>query len=207
MIGARFGRWTVIDTLQTSKWLCRCDCGTERMVAKRDLKRGHSSSCGCLKREMAPFFHRKHGHGRPKAQTPTYKSWSEMIARCSNPKSKIYRYYGGRGIAVCERWRSFENFLADMGERPPERSLDRIDTNGNYEPKNCRWATKVQQMRNMRSNHLIEYHGEMLPLIVVAERVGINSSTLATRLDRGMPLEKALKPIDLRSERFKKSAA
>lgn len=116
---------------------------------------------------------RTHGHTRGGRPTGTYRSWSEMIARCDNPKSKIYSYYGGRGISICERWRSFENFLEDMGERQVGQSLDRIDNDGNYEPGNCRWASKKDQARNRRSNCLVTYNGTKMSLSEAAELEGI----------------------------------
>jgi hypothetical protein len=96
-----------------------------------------------------------------------------MIARCRNTKSKIYPYYGGRGISVCERWTSFENFLNDMGERPDNTSLDRIDNSGNYEVGNCRWATRKEQARNRRSNCMVTYEGQRMTLAEAAEREGV----------------------------------
>lgn len=122
---------------------CRCDCGAEKTVAGNTLRLGDARSCGCLIVDTQT----KHGmYG-----TPTYGSWSRMIARCTNPKSNRYKYYGGRDIKVCERWMLFVNFYADMGMRPSTKhSIDRIDNDGDYEPRNCRWATAKEQSANKR---------------------------------------------------------
>jgi hypothetical protein len=113
-----------------------------------------------------------------------------MQQRCDNPNNDAYRHYGGRGIKVCERWRKFENFLADMGERPDKTSLDRIDTNGNYEPSNCRWATRKQQMGNTRQANLVTYRGETMCVTHLAERLNLCPFTLKGRIDRGWPEER-----------------
>jgi hypothetical protein len=117
-----------------------------------------------------------------------------MRVRCSNPNVPNYAYYGGRGIKVCRRWDKFENFLADMGERPAGTSLDRIDNNGNYTPKNCRWATLIEQARNKRNNRLITFGEETLPLAAWAERIGISKQLLRQRLKYGWPTSKVLSP-------------
>jgi len=130
--------------------------------------------------------------GRPTIEYRTYRIWNAMLQRCTNPKQVSYERYGARGIKVCERWiHSFDNFLSDMGEMPPGRSIDRIDTNGNYEPSNCRWATIKEQNRNMRTNRNVSFNGITMTLGAWAERIKIKGQTLKYRLDN-WPLQEAL---------------
>jgi hypothetical protein len=152
-LGTRFGRYVVIGNAENSasgetRWLCRCDCGTVKIVQRGDLRNGHTRSCGCLRREIASVNSMTHGHSR----SSEYAIWRGMFTRTTKTSSESFHNYGGRGIAVCDRWRKFENFLADMGSRPSRRhSIDRINNDGNYEPGNCRWATPSQQSRNART--------------------------------------------------------
>ena len=159
MSGKTFDRLTVIQFDKISNyrgyWLCRCSCGKTVSVSGKRLRDGNTKSCGC-KNINNPGRPLKHGYRSSLSEncmrTKTYKCWVNMKNRCLNPNVKGYEYYGGRGITVCDRWKnSFENFLVDMGEPPsPELSIDRIDNDGNYEPGNCKWSTKYEQVHNRR---------------------------------------------------------
>lgn len=149
LLGQQFGRLYVLrecgrDNHGRAKWLCRCDCGTLKAIRSQSLIRQHTMSCGCFHRDRAKAAATKHGH----ALSGTYVSWERMIARCTYPKNNRFHRYGGRGISVCGRWRKFENFLADMGDRPPGLSIDRRNNDGNYEPSNCKWSTPKEQAAN-----------------------------------------------------------
>jgi hypothetical protein len=172
-----------------SYWLCRCDCGGKAFGSTGNLKRGAIVSCGC-KREN---YFREHG----RTGTPEHRAWLNMLERCRNERHPGYPYYGGRGIVVCSRWRdSFEAFLTDMGERPsPDLSIDRIDNDGNYEPGNCRWGTKKQQMRNRRNNCSLTYAGETLTIGEWTERLGVSHGTIRWRLKKGWSVERALTQV------------
>jgi hypothetical protein len=151
--GRRFARLLVISRSprpnpksQKAQWICRCDCGTQLDVVGDNLRTGNTRSCGCLKKELSISRPFKHGQ----SHTLAYRSWHGARSRCTDPEDPAYSYYGARGITFCARWDKFENFLADMGDRPRGRSLDRIDNDGNYEPDNCRWATRAEQRKNTR---------------------------------------------------------
>lgn len=152
--GNRYGRLVVVALQPKAKAACRCDCGVVVSVFRNNLTRGNSQSCGCLRREMLASgqINRRHGHARRRQISPEYRSYTMMLNRCLNPSAENYEYYGGRGIAVCQRWQdSFEAFLSDMGQRPSRNhSIDRIRADGDYEPGNCRWATKIEQCQTRR---------------------------------------------------------
>lgn len=166
LTGRRFGRLVVLSQDLSSRyamkpqryWVCLCDCGNQRTIEGGSLKAGHSQSCGCLRKEvvsqrMAGVQNGLiHGHAptRTKPQSPTYCSWRAMWVRCTNPNDRYYHLYGGRGIKVCDRWKDFLNFLADLGERPEGCTLDRVNNDLGYEPSNCRWANPTQQTQNRR---------------------------------------------------------
>ena len=181
--GRVFGRLTVLRRSdKKGYWWCQCSCGSpEKQIQHGNLTYGNTKSCGCIARETSIRNNTTHG----KTNTLTYKTWQGMHTRCENPNYKIFHRYGGRGIYVCERWDSFENFYQDMGEKPKGYSLDRIDNNGPYAPWNCRWATCKEQCRNRSTMKMITYQGKTQSLIEWAEELGVSYGTLCTRSRRG----------------------
>lgn len=183
--GMRFGRLTAkhYSTKNDGRkaWVCVCDCGTEIEVRGAALRTGKTRSCGCFKAErMAAGLRIVHGQSHSR----THKSWDSMVQRCTNPNDPSYSRYGGRGIQVCDAWRSFEKFYRDMGDRPAGMTLDRINPKGNYEPGNCRWATNKEQQNNISSNRVVEYQGETLTARQLAERTGLPYELLRARIFR-----------------------
>lgn len=152
VMGRRFGSLVVSGqserkSLAGKLWVCSCDCGGHAVTTSLKLRTGHTTSCGCYKRSRIADASRTHGRSK---KDRTYKSWKQMRQRCNNPNSDQWEWYGGKGISICPEWNSFEQFVADMGERPEGMTLDRKDGSGNYEPTNCRWATAKQQAETNR---------------------------------------------------------
>lgn len=202
--GMRYGRWLVIRPAdpwngRCPRWLCRCDCGTERSVLAMGLARGTSTSCGCRTSERMKRTEVTHGM----SLTRVYGIWASMKYRCENPKSSRFKDYGGRGIKVCERWQSFENFFADMGHPPTGMSIDRQENNGDYEPGNCRWATRKQQQRNTRRSPLFTHRGQQMTLREWADTLGLPFYILRHRVLRaGWDIDRALtEPVKHRVNR------
>ncbi len=197
--GIRYGRGVVlgfggVSNGQKSLWFVRCDCGNIMKVQVSNLISRGSISCGCLNIEKTIERNTTHGLAKKGAKLPPeYAVWSSILARTQNPKTKNFKDYGGRGITVCERWLSFENFFEDMGERPgKEYSIERNNNNLGYSPDNCRWATKVEQNNNRRSNHPITHNGRTINLGQWADELGIKVSTIQCRLNIGWGINKAL---------------
>lgn len=206
-VGERFAQLTIIEIgihrdkkgKTSSLWTCRCDCGNLKKIQARSIKSGETSSCGCLKKKLSSerlsqsAF--KHGWAKNGNTSSEYAAWSGMKQRTMNPKNGAYKHYGERGITVCRQWIcSFENFIKDMGRKPVgPYSLERKDTNGNYEPSNCYWGTWIQQARNKRSNRLLTYNGKTQCLKAWAEETDRGVDLIAQRLQRGWTIEKTLK--------------
>jgi hypothetical protein len=189
--GLRFGKLTVIrratsNSTEHSRWLCRCDCGSLHESRASHLKQGNVSSCGCLP-NIYPEASLRHGHARAKKRSGTYSSWAAMLSRCRNPKSSVWERYGGRGITVCERWLKYENFLADMGERPIKGTIERKDNDGNYEPGNCLWITQAEQLLNTRRTKYVEWNGETKPLHQWCKLLGLDLERTRSRLKYAPP--------------------
>lgn len=198
LVGARFGRLLVmaeahprVNSGHKIRMLqVKCDCGNVRVVQAGNLRNGHTKSCGCL--SLQSTAERSTVHGMAK-KSGAWKSWVTIRDRCENANDPAYKNYGARGITVCERWRDFRNFFADMGERPSGASIDRIDNEGSYEPNNCRWASRTEQARNKRNNINVTIDGVTRCLADVAAERGIKYRTAHARIvDRGWDAARAL---------------
>jgi hypothetical protein len=190
--GDKYGRLSVINEVKKDgiyrKVKCICDCGNHCIVLLASLKAGQTKSCGCYRKEKAS--NRRICGEEVKIE---YKTWYDMHRRCYNKKYSKYIDYGGRGISVCDRWFSFENFIHDIGKRPSAKhSLDRIDNNGNYEANNCRWATGSEQNSNRRSSNIITHCGETLSICQWEKKLGFKKSTISARFKLNWSIEKAL---------------
>lgn len=191
LTGKKFGKLTVESFAKSNgkaHWKCSCECGGTAIVEGNNLRNGHTLSCGCVQKERASKAKKTHGC----TGTKTYRTWQSMHRRCADPKNKDFRNYGGRGIAVCDRWKVFENFLFDMGKAPAGMHIDRIDTNSNYEPSNCRWVTPQENMNNTRRNRHLTLHGETLTVAEWSRKLSIDPDLVFDRLKRRWSVEKAL---------------
>jgi hypothetical protein len=187
--GKKFGRLTMLSYADGQKWICDCECGNTVAVNTYRIIHGETKSCGCLWIETIKKSNSTHG----KSRTAEHSVWKGMRRRCLDSKDKAFKNYGGRGIQVCERWSKFENFLADMGNRPGKGfSLERIDNNGNYEPSNCRWATALEQSRNKRNNIFVIYGGRKHALSAICAELEINIKYVYGRISRGQDPSDAL---------------
>jgi hypothetical protein len=190
---SQFGRLRVlgeVDPIGRDRYVaCICECGAECVAAIGSLKRGLTKSCGCYRREFSATKNLRHGERRCDDLTSReYETWRRIIQRTSNPKNPEFHNYGGRGIKVCDRWRLFENFLADMGRRPSDKhSIDRIDNDGSYEPGNCRWATASEQAANTRRVHWVVLNGKKMTLSSAAAISGLPQGTVSKRIASGWP--------------------
>jgi hypothetical protein len=187
-----FGRLTVIGPAPNidgyTAWLCQCECGNQLTTITKSLRNGDTKSCGCLQKERRIIANKTHGL----SYSSEYRIWAAMKKRCLNPNTKQFSDYGGRGIIICSEWiNSFETFYADMGKRPEGCSLDRINNEGNYEPSNCRWATRIEQCRNKRNNHLITYENETKSMTEWSEILGIKRGALKNRIESGWTIDRA----------------
>ena len=194
LTGQTFGRLTALRfdgyRNRDSWFLCQCECGKEKSIRARNLKKGQTQSCGCYHDDFHLYIN--HTHGMTK--TPIHAVWLTMRQRCNDVNLPTYLHYGGRGIKVCERWQhSFENFYTDMGPRPtPKHTLERIDNDGPYSPENCCWSTRKEQANNRRSCHLVTYNDKTQNLTQWSEETGIKMGTLWHRIVVAqMPLDKA----------------
>jgi hypothetical protein len=162
------------------QWLCRCDCGTEKFVYSTNIGRG-SLSCGCLIADTA----RRHGATADKSRKRFYGVWSGMIQRCSNPNARAFKYYGGRGIFVCDRWKNYANFEADMFHGYEHGlELDRENNMAGYCKENCRWTTRKVNNNNTRRNAVLTHDGQTMNAVQWAEKLNINAGTIYARIGR-----------------------
>lgn len=195
LTGLKFNRLTVVHLVGTdargkAEWECRCDCGKTKVTNATNLKTGNTKSCGCLHSELSSARRKRHGL----SSTRTYHVWRNMKARCNYPKHNRYYCYGGRGIRVCERWESFDNFLADMGKCPDGMSIDRINNDGDYEPHNCRWATNEEQSYNKCNTVRVEYNGQLMTVPQLAKAIGSDKRAAWARATGKLPLDLKVRP-------------
>lgn len=192
-IGGKYGRLTILSEESPHKYpsgkiqrivKCKCDCGNIIEITLLRILSGNTKSCGCFRREYSKEKNKTHG----KTHTRLYNIWCTMRARCNNPNRQKYQYYGGRGIQVCQEWNvSFEAFYQwsiKNGYRD-NLTIDRIDSNGNYTPENCRWVTWKEQQNNRRSNKIVTINGVSKTLSEWSDYSGVKSGTILNRIELG----------------------
>jgi hypothetical protein len=190
--GVRLGRLVVLHHLEERQdgavmVMCRCDCGVERPFRRHMLLSGRRKSCGCGRGSGPPCKWRK-------AHLTGYRAWRSMRSRCEAPNDKDWKYYGGRGIAVCERWRSFDAFFEDMGPRPPGMTLERVDNDKGYEPGNCKWATRDEQMTNRSNTVRVAHGGRAVTASEIVRETGLQRNTVLYRIKKGWAYEDICSP-------------
>lgn len=184
-VGEHHERWTILSRAENSsdrkrRWLCRCDCGVEKIVYEKCILRRESLSCGCFRAESFT----RHGYCTDKnnKKAREYGIYQSMIQRCHNENNTGYSGYGALGTAVCQRWRDdFKNFIEDMGPCPTGMTIDRIDGTKGYFKENCRWATYAEQARNKSTNVIVDVHGEKMCITDWANKIGMNVKTIMYR--------------------------
>ena len=207
IVNVKFGRLTVIKFIKREKsktyWECQCDCGNKIITTQNSLQTGSTKSCGCLFKE---------GNNKKMnlSDTKLYNTWRSMKSRCYNQKSDSYKNYGNKGIIVCDEWLNkengfinFYNWAINNGYKE-NLTIDRIDSNKNYEPSNCRWATRKVQNNNTSRNRYIAFNGLTLTMSQWTEKIGLNKNTLKNRLDNKWTIKKALTTPARKINKFNK---
>jgi hypothetical protein len=198
--GFKYNRLTALSFNYINKdraayWLFQCDCGNQKVISKSYVKRGNIKSCGCLSKESYKTT-------VTEEIKKTRKSWESMKTRCLNPKDLRYKNYGGRGVKICDLWKnSFKNFLDDMGERPEGKTLDRINTDGNYEPSNCRWSSNREQCNNKRNNIFISHQNKTMSLMDWCRSLNLRYRNALYLHNKGLSLEEII--LTLKSDKYK----
>lgn len=206
-VGSIYGRLLYLTELPSTGCGRRgsfvCECGNKIEVRLSMVGRGTTRSCGCLQRDRTASANMKHGESVRGARTTEYRSWKEMRQRCESSSNHAFKDYGGRGISVCDRWKDYGNFIADMGRKPsPAHSIERVDNEKGYGPNNCKWGTKTEQARNRRSNKMVDFNGESMSLAAAVERAGLPYARVSMRLRRGMSDQEAFALGDYRALRL-----
>lgn len=198
LIGHKYNQFTVLAYAGFQKgktcWVCQCECGSQKVIRGNNLRTGTSRNCGCVRRKKITERCTKHGMATKANRSFEYGVWAGMLTRCKNPENPLYRNWAGKGVKVCQEWQSFENFHRDMGNSPSKKhSLDRINSNGDYCPENCRWADRTTQNNNRRDNIRVSWQGRTWTITELATFVGVPRKLLAQRISNGWDLEKALR--------------